>query len=217
MKRLFTLLISCVAVAILMAPFALAQTPDGATPANEGVCDDLKGFTPGLYGLCVAFCEAQDLASLARPLTEDELGLLEEATPSGRILANYDRKRRSGDPDMPCIKVEEPCPCWDSAALDLATLQGPGDHMCRVWNRPDLDGSHITQLQEEPRDFRRVISVHRPLTLPPARGPICNWIVHFDGVTQSNNHEITVDQHNACNAQIRQRQIDLSLTCIVSP
>ena len=39
---------------------AHAQTPDTETPANEGVCDGLLGATPGLYGLCVGFCEAQD-------------------------------------------------------------------------------------------------------------------------------------------------------------
>ena len=31
-----------------------AGTPDGFPPANEGVCDELIGGTPGLYGLCVA-------------------------------------------------------------------------------------------------------------------------------------------------------------------
>lgn len=45
---------------ILFYSPAFAQTPDGETPANEGVCDELIGLTPGLYGLCVAFCEAQD-------------------------------------------------------------------------------------------------------------------------------------------------------------
>ena len=40
---------------------ANALTPDGETLANEGVCDVLQGGSPGLYGLCVAYCEAQDL------------------------------------------------------------------------------------------------------------------------------------------------------------
>ncbi len=45
---------------------ATASTPDGETPANEGVCDVLKmdGIHQGLYGLCVAYCEAQDLDQL---------------------------------------------------------------------------------------------------------------------------------------------------------
>ncbi len=36
---------------------ALCQTFDGQTPAEEHDCDSLKGAA---YGLCVAYCEAQD-------------------------------------------------------------------------------------------------------------------------------------------------------------
>lgn len=83
---------------------ALATTPDGETPANEGVCDTLKtGASPGLYGLCVAYCEAQDLDSV------------DKEPPSTKILDNYNRKKQAGDPDMPCLKV--PCPCWTDAEL----------------------------------------------------------------------------------------------------
>ncbi len=89
MKHQFTTFVVCIALGLLMAAPAVAQTPDGATPANEGVCDDLKGFTPGLYGLSVAFCEAQDRAALSKPITEEDLELLEDSVPSGRILANY--------------------------------------------------------------------------------------------------------------------------------
>ena len=49
----------------LLSVSAHAQTPDGLAPVNEGVCDDLIGGTPGLYGLCVAFCEAQDCTAPA--------------------------------------------------------------------------------------------------------------------------------------------------------
>lgn len=107
---------------ILMTPLAFAQTPDGETPANEGVCDVLQGSTTGLYGLCIAFCEAQDHADFFVPITEEELAGLENSAPSGKILANYNRKKQDSDPDMPCIKVEEPCPCWSEA--DLAEIDG---------------------------------------------------------------------------------------------
>ena len=122
MKKQLTRLLSSVAILILISPFALAQTPDGETPVNEGVCDELQGGTPGLYGLCVAFCEAQDHADIFVAITEEELDVLEDAAPSGRILANYNRKKQVGDPDMPCIKVEEPCPCWNEA--ELAEIDG---------------------------------------------------------------------------------------------
>ena len=87
---------------------ATAMTPDGETPANEGVCDTLQGGTPGLYGLCVAYCEAQDL---------DIVG--DKETPNNKILANYNKKKLATDPDMPCIQV--PCPCWTQDELDAVT------------------------------------------------------------------------------------------------
>lgn len=94
----------------MMSGSAVAQTPDGETPANEGVCNVLQGGTPGLYGLCVAYCEAQDLDSF------------DKEPPNTKILANYRKKMQAGDPDMPCIKV--PCPCW--SADEMASISGDG-------------------------------------------------------------------------------------------
>lgn len=93
--------------ATLTSNVAVAQTPDGETPANEGVCNPLQGGTPGLYGLCVAYCEAQDLDSF------------DKDPPNDKILANYRKKMQAGDPDMPCVKV--PCPCWSEAELGSIT------------------------------------------------------------------------------------------------
>ena len=84
---------------------AIANTPDGETPANEGVCNDLQGGSPGLYGLCVAYCEAQDL---------DIIG--DKETPNNKILANYRKKMKAGDSDMPCLQT--PCSCWTQGELD---------------------------------------------------------------------------------------------------
>jgi hypothetical protein len=101
------------AVAVLLAggtfvsSVAIASTPDGETPANEGVCDTLHGGTSGLYGLCVAYCEAQDLDSF------------DKNPPNDRILANYRKKMNAGDPDMPCIQV--PCPCWSAEEMGSIT------------------------------------------------------------------------------------------------
>lgn len=105
-RRLRTHLVGFGFLALLgMNVPAVATTPDGETPANEGVCDVLKvNATPGLYGLCVAYCEAQDL---------DLVG--DKETPNNKILANYRKKMQAGDPDMPCLQV--PCPCWSEAQL----------------------------------------------------------------------------------------------------
>jgi len=90
---------------------AIASTPDGETPANEGICDVLIGSTPGLYGLCNAYCEAQDLDDYNKE------------PPNTRILANYNKKRQAGDPDMPCIAAA-PCPCWTQDEKDGIIFDG---------------------------------------------------------------------------------------------
>lgn len=100
----------------------MASTPDGETPANEGVCDVLMGATPGLFGLCNAYCEAQDL---------DEF---DKEPPRTKILRNYNKKKQAGDPDMPCMQV--PCPCWADA--ELASISSDGMAVCLVANDDKL-------------------------------------------------------------------------------
>ncbi len=124
MKYVLTTLKTIVAVGMLVtATPVLAQTTDGEMPGQETVCDPLQqdDITKGLYGLCVAFCEAGDYANELDTITPEELATLETTTPSGRILANYNKKKDKAnnplDPDMPCILVEEPCPCWTADEL----------------------------------------------------------------------------------------------------
>lgn len=86
---------------------------DEFTPAEEEVCDYLLGpeYSPGLYGLCNAYCEAKDC---------DELGELEDQPRSCRRLhANFVVNATGPeDPEEPpCLDdVQEPmvpaCPCW---------------------------------------------------------------------------------------------------------
>ena len=97
---------------------ALAGTPDGDTPATEEVCDGLleEDATPGLYGLCVAYCEAQDLdgASNGKP-----------SNSSSNLLKTYNNKRKSDDPEMPCI--DNSCqPCFPPSSGCPCPLSGPG-------------------------------------------------------------------------------------------
>jgi hypothetical protein len=120
MKNLFTIFLSIIASVFLLAAPAVAQTPDGQVPAEETVCDPLTsdGVTKGLYGLCVAFCEAQDIASIDTPISPEDLESLDDDAPSGRILGNYNKKKKDADPPMPCILVAETCPCWTDAELE---------------------------------------------------------------------------------------------------
>ena len=75
---------------------AVAKTPDGQTPAEETVCDVLQSGTPGLYGLCIAYCEAQDL----NDINFDDLENSKKSAPHRRILENYQKKMQPGDMDM---------------------------------------------------------------------------------------------------------------------
>jgi len=114
MRALLTLI--AVTFALLGGVTATAQTPDGETPTNEAVCDSLIGLTPGLYGLCVAYCEAHD-AHLLSPGGD----LVELDVPNRKILENYNKKKTESDPPMPC--VQQSCPCW--TADQLSTVLPP--------------------------------------------------------------------------------------------
>ena len=101
------------------------KTPDGMTPAEETVCDQLKadGITKGLYGLCVAYCEAID--GPAEIIEGDDLSELNP--PESVLLAIYQKKMKEGDPEMPCVNYIGGCPLWTQEELDrIGTLGGIG-------------------------------------------------------------------------------------------
>ena len=66
------------------------------------------------YGLCNAYCEAQDadIAFFSGDLLAKASHL--------RLLDNYNKKKNAGDPDMPCLRST--CPCF--IADDLAEFGG---------------------------------------------------------------------------------------------
>lgn len=103
----------------LFSVVSIAQPSKEETPANESVCDGLIGQAPGLYGLCVAFCEAQSCKATYNH-TSGEIMLDEKCKPSSpRILANFNKLAGDGGPTMPCVQVEATeCPCWSETELD---------------------------------------------------------------------------------------------------
>jgi hypothetical protein len=111
--KTFTILV----LGLLASISAWSGTPDGETPANEGICDLLVDHTPGLYGLCVAYCEAHD-AHIISPGGD----LSELNAPNRKLLENYRKKMQAGDPDMPCVQSTA-CPCW--TLEQLAALPPP--------------------------------------------------------------------------------------------
>ena len=125
----------CLAVAVE------AQTPDQLPPANEGVCDELISATPGLYGLCVAFCEAQDCyASLT---SEDPFDGCLPSSP--KLLEVYNKKKQAGDPDMPCVQ-QESCPCWTEDELDGLRFQSGAFSELNLCAKDSSSGGFVENL-----------------------------------------------------------------------
>ena len=105
------LLLAVLAVSLLTLaiPFnsAMAKKPHGKQPVKQSVCDGLVGHTPGLYGLCVAYCDAQSCDAEAAAS-----GQCKRSAPNDSVLRNYNRKMQAGDPPMPCLAPPtSPCPC----------------------------------------------------------------------------------------------------------
>lgn len=96
---------------VLLAAMAYpTHSSSGPVPPLMGVCDGLLGGTPALYGLCLAYCEAQ--GAVPADLTAPGSWLM---APSRSILDNYRSRMQPGDPDMPCLQPL--CPCWTEDEL----------------------------------------------------------------------------------------------------
>jgi hypothetical protein len=149
---------------------ALAQSPEGGPPVNEGICDDLVNATPGLYGLCVAFW-AQDCEpdfGAANPFEGCKPG-------SQKILELYAKKATAGDPPMPGIQT--PCPCWTPEELAGLRFPAAGDDLfCRKdEDLPEfmLTNVDLWQISRLPVDYNTaVVTVGDNL----CDGPVCGLI-----------------------------------------
>lgn len=125
MRTLRYSLILGVAAALFALP-AAAQTSKKMTPARNTTCDDVNYATPGLYGLCVAMCEAQT-CDAEYDANNDKVVYDPSCSPSTEQLFNNYRKiyEQRGDPAdpavPPCVKLA--CPCWTE--LELDSIAGP--------------------------------------------------------------------------------------------
>jgi len=196
------------ALLLTLAPIhASAQTPDGETPANEGVCDGLRadGTTKGLYGLCVAYCEAQDCV----PNLDGTLPTSCEAS-QHRILDNYNKKKQPGDPDMPCVK--QACPCWDQAELDAAASFPAPPFVCNQDLDPRNNSDSITYFDFDLPSTRLLYYVDvfgKPAEGTPFR---CQYFRAEPGQPDISRLINTTPEEDAtCRAQV-QTLIDAALT-----
>jgi len=125
MRKLTIGTVLILTMAVVFSMNTVAQTSDDITPAEENICDFLKadGTIKGLYGLCVAYCEAHDGPADIVDLTEEEAKKLDPA--SFTLFDLYERKRGVDGPELPCVNYEGPCPIWTQEELDrIGTLGG---------------------------------------------------------------------------------------------
>lgn len=99
MRKISLLVLLFSLIVVFSVPLSAAGANSATPPPKDGVCSSLKarGITKGLFGLCVAYCEA--------------------GANSQRVLDNYNRKKKGSDPAMPCLEVTEPtlsCACWNT-------------------------------------------------------------------------------------------------------
>ena len=115
MKKLFFILLACF-ISVAIVPLGNAQTPDGVTPADETICDGLENAA---FGLCVAYCEAEDCDLLPG-------GSLESCEDLRKNYAKHTGKRA-----FPCDDVLACCICADVVG------QGTEGVCTDILNSPD--------------------------------------------------------------------------------
>lgn len=112
-----------------LAALVAAVVSAPAAANDKSVCEDVRYGTPGLYGLCIAYCLGADCDAQTQKAAACK-------PPRESILSNYDKKKQEGDSDMPCrISFgDSQCPCFTAndlqdLGLDPSLVCSPPDTM----------------------------------------------------------------------------------------
>lgn len=206
MRRFLVLVLGLLAVGLAWGK----GTPDGKPPAEEGVCDELRDptVTRGLYGLCVAYCEAQDCEIDIG--SDDPFGNCKPGSP--RLLENYNRRKQAGDPDMPCVR--SPCPCWSRDELFGLRFPAAGDFTSCVLDR---NGATFLNLDQwavvSPSGDTTVLTT---IQATNAGLPVCQLTdTCNDGGCLNVNRDLLIspDQFQVCERELRQAADARGLDC----
>jgi hypothetical protein len=138
MKRSTWVLVYCCFL-LVFAGAAFAKTPDGKPPSVETVCDNEKGV---LFGLCNAYCEAQDCTDPNQHSSN---------TACQQLIKNWN-KHAEGRP-FPC---ETTCPC--ASMLELFAKIETGKirvEKCEVFEfehkiQVTVEGGAIAEINDGP-------------------------------------------------------------------
>ena len=200
-----------------MSTPTMAGTPDGLTPNSEVICDGLKDATKGLYGLCIAYCEATD--SPEDLSSEAKIAALPKH--SVKILENYNKIRQIGDPQMPCATyyVETPCPAWTRDQINSVgthvTSASEGNQLRDDDHDRDDDYEYDDPSYKYIYDREYVSSQNRYVnnyvliasTYGYNRGRFFDYEFDYTTGTQvryeNNNVALTDEEYAACEAEIR--------------
>lgn len=136
-KNKNTILAFLIFIILMLPSITLAGSSSTLQEPNRNICNPLKapGITSGLYGLCVAACEALDCTTDPINPTANHPQC---EKPSSKIIERYNKMKKSTDPEMPCV-VPPPtaCPCWSQQELNqvgVTWLGDPSQYM-PLWNQ----------------------------------------------------------------------------------
>ena len=210
MKR--ALMSACCVVPLVLSGMAEAgEKADDVPPVNESICSELAGNTPGLYGLCVAFhvgmaCNPRLGAS--DPYADCKPG-------SEKVLAQYRKKMKTGDPDMPGI--QEPCPCWSRVELLLLRRPTQDDATsCNIDKTSsafaNLDQWTVLQGAGGARLLTMVYTMEEDLAFGRT-GSRCALSDGPQGVFR--NFSITHEEFLACEPDVAWSAADRGISCVI--
>lgn len=185
-------------VGILISVVSMAQPTNHRTPTNESVCNGLIGQAPGLYGLCVAFCEAQDCTATYNSTTGEMVYDAKCKPSSSKLLENFNNVAGEGGPTMPCVNglrensADETvegiqCPCWTEAELDY--IADGQSIFCKSPSLYGYDGTNYNQIDFASASFT-------------ASGSAATCFYNENSPPTTRYQEITDEQFNACQISV---------------
>jgi hypothetical protein len=220
-SRLFA--VSAVAALVAVAlPVHFATAQEESPPAwKDTICQVVhvqNGGTPGLYGLCTAYCEEQCKvgdADLEACQVENPDPFQVKGCTCARILANYDNKKLETDPPMPCVLDE--CPCYDEAFLTTELAAKPAfcnDDTNAVREQTLLDARDAGNCNAFANSIKRFDAAGNPVSASCAafdrdRNPANNLCEPVLNTFQ----EVSLEQFEICQALVRAQAAIVGVPC----
>jgi hypothetical protein len=171
------------ALLLICTGAALAQTPDGETPAQETVCDSENGAA---FGLCNAYCEAMDCDSDDPQASE---------TACTKVRSKF---MNIAGHDLPCEAPPATCPCL--------SLYGPIVTIADTCRLNDPSRGTVLEIDTGLGDLRLGFA-----NVNGNPQPVCGFIDENSG--ENFTLSITAAEAQVCNQVLLDAAASLNLTC----